>query len=362
LRLSPQIPSLVFVLADAGRETAGFASVRFLRELSAGFETWDADVPTGRRPPYRYAEETLNAALRWLGERDPTRPFLLWVHLYDAHEHGSHARTAPRHLGDMTSDSTRYQQELLTFIRTRHGFPGPEWHGNFDRYDSQIALMDAQLARLHAAVEEATPGARTLWVVTADHGEGMGNHDHWSHGKHLYGEQLRVPLIFHASDGSLGPARIGKLVRLVDLLPTLAELTGAGLPQDAAIEGRSLLPLLLDTARAGWSALPAFAQRRPPDDRRRQDGWADGLVLAGQDERYKYILNTAEGDELYDLMADPLELDNLLEARPAVAKRLREGLARKYEALVADRRAGDDAAIDESHLEELEALGYLGGS
>lgn len=356
--MAADIPNLAALLGDAGRETAAFASVRFLDGLTQGFDVRDAQVPAERRPPYRYAHETLDRALEWLSRRDQARPFLLWVHLYDAHEHGPHARTDPGFLEAMQRDSRRHTRELLAYVQQRQAYPGPEWHGNFDRYDAQIAFMDAQLARLHAALGAAGTPGRTLWVITADHGEGMGNHDHWSHGRFLYAEQLRVPLIFHASDGSLPATRLGQLVRLVDVLPTLAALTGVALPAGARVEGRSLIPLILGDGQ-GWQPEPAFAQRRPADDRRLEDGWSEGLVLAGQDARYKYILNSGGEDELYDLIADPHEQHNLLDERPEAAKRLREWLSQKYEALAGDHRAEGDGTIDESHLEELRALGYL---
>ena len=81
----------------------------------------------------------------------------------------------------------------------------------------------------------------SLWIVTADHGEGLGNHAFMGHGK-AYEEDLRVPLFFHAVDGSIAARRVTDLTEHVDLRPTLIEL--AGLPAEPARSGRSLVPSL----------------------------------------------------------------------------------------------------------------------
>jgi hypothetical protein len=134
-------------------------------------------------------------------------------------------------------------------------------------------------------------------------------------------------------------------------------------PVDAAeleLEGVSLTGLL-----AGGKANPgidfAVAQRRPSDKERWAKGWESGLVLAAQNERYKYILKSHGDDELYDLEADPLETENLIGTGLEVEKKLAGWLTRKYEWMRAHPLVGtpEDPKIEEEFVQELEALGYL---
>ncbi len=230
----------------------------------------------------------------------------------------------------------------------------------FDRYDAQIAFVDRELHRLFEGLESSTRGSRTLWVVTADHGEGLGSHQYIGHGKHLYREQIRVPLIFFGSGGGFTPRAIEQQVRHVDLFPTIAELAGVDLDADALeLEGRSLVPLL-EGAQLGTTG-PAFAQRRPADNLRIRGGWPDELVLVAAAERFKYILHSVGEDELYDLEIDPLEQENLIGTGLPQEQELSSWLARKYQWMVEHPLTGslEDVQIEPEYVEELKALGYL---
>jgi arylsulfatase A-like enzyme len=356
--LSPDIPSLAGLFGSAGYQTAGFTGVGFLASLESGFEHLDTDMPEKAR--YRPADHVVDRALQWWARRDRSRGRFLWVHLYDPHEHGPRAEIPASHLETMRADSESRGQEFFDYLEGSRGISVSDLESSFDRYDAQIAFADAQLQRLFEAtvLEENGP---SLWVVTADHGEGMGSHGYIGHGQYLYAEQLRVPLLIHASDGSLPARQVQHLVRHVDLMPTMLELAEVGFDRDAArIEGHSFVPLCKDQG----ASVPidfAFAQRRPADARRLELGWIDGSVIAGQDSRYKYILSSRGPDELYDLQTDPLELHNLIDQQPPETQRLYDWLTRKYHALQQDARSDSSKSqqIEERFLENLKALGYI---
>jgi len=355
--LRPDVPGLAALARDQGIETAAFVSVRFLEKLRTGFDAMDADVPEGE--VFRTADATVSRAVDWLRGRDRARRFVLWVHVYDPHQHVASTRMPEPHYARMREDAARRGDELLHFLRQEQGYPR-EWVGeSIDRYDAQIAFVDEELRRLFAAVSESAPGGRTLRVVTADHGEGLGNHGHEGHGRNLYNEQLRTPLIVHGDRGRLRPAVVTRLVRHVDLLPTLGELLGLGIADGLRLEGRSLVPLL-EARTADLAVEPAFAQRRPADRRRLRAGWDPGVKLAAQDGGHKYVYRSEGGDEFYDLRHDPYELRNLIGTEHPEKQRLREWLLGKYQALVEDRRTEAAAPdVDPRLLEDLEALGYI---
>lgn len=358
-RLDARIPTLAGLLSERGFDTAGFVSVRFLEGLAAGFGRLEAQFP-GKRS-YRPAGETVELALAWLEAREARRRFALWVHVYDPHEHGPAVKVPEPDLARMGADSARRGGELLAFVQRQHGYQASELHGNFDRYDAQIAFADAQLGRLFEALRARDPAGRTLVVVTADHGEGLGNHGYEGHGQLLYNEQLRVPLVLWATGGRLRPARVGRLVRHVDVLPTALALLGVPLERERLRpEGRSVAAWL-DEPNADVGIDAAFSQRRPPDERRRELGWTPGVMLAAQDERFKYIFHEDARHEFYDLEQDPFELTNRIDAELPQKERLREWLLRKFAALVEDHRTqgASPKGVDPRFLEDLRALGYL---
>jgi len=348
--------SFASLARSRGAEPAGFVSVSFLEGLGGGFAVWDSQVPEGNL--FRTADLTVDSVADWLEGRESRRPFFLWVHFYDVHEHKAETAIPPGPLERMRRHTDAGADDFLSFLREQRGYTGARVTRNFDRYDAQIAFVDSQLRRLYELVGGHAGKAETLWIVTADHGEGMGDHEYGGHGRHLYEEQLHVPLVVHSSSDLIETGSVTSLVRHVDVLPTLAELVAAAPPQgEGGIEGHSLVPWL--DGSGGTEPRLAFAQRRPPDERRLNRGWLPGRVIAVRGERYKYISRTHGPDEFYDLLLDPHEAVNLAGRESEHERRLREWLIRKHDDLREDRRVEEEQAIPEEMIESLRALGYL---
>ena len=170
-------------------------------------------------------------------------------------------------------------------------------------YYAMIGYGDAQLGKLVAALKATDKDQSTLIVVTADHGDMLGERGLW-YKMNFFERSVRVPLILHAP-GLLGARRIKENVSLVDLLPTLVEAAsdGAAFAPVVPIDGASLLPAATgatadppDTVFGEYLAEgtpePTFMIRRGP---------------------HKYVCGAGEPPQLFDLAADPLELANLAE-------------------------------------------------
>jgi arylsulfatase A-like enzyme len=303
--LRPGVETLAELFADLGYETAGFASVGFLSELSQGFDVFEAEWRTG--------DLTVDRALAWLDQRQPSGPpFFLWVHLYDAHKLKGPREKLQADIAALQPADAAARRRFVDSLTAEHGLD-PEAYPSldtlverYDTYDAGIRFADRQVARLFDRVDALRP--ETLWIVTADHGEGLGNHDYDEHGRFLYNEQLHVPLIVVGP--GIAPGTPRRLVRLVDILPTLAQWAGFA-ERAAAIpaEGYSLL----DPRPALGALAPrfAFAERRPKDRARNRQSWEEGEVRSLQTARYKLIDHSQGDDELYDLERDPFELENL---------------------------------------------------
>ena len=312
----------------AGYRTAAFVSGFPLDRrfgFDRGFDTYDDHLPKGndrRRTPYveRFADATTDAALHWLASPVPgggqqPAPWFLWVHYYDPH-----APYEPP--GDLAK---RYQRAP---------------------YDGEIAFVDQQLGRLLHALDERNETGRTVVLVTADHGESLGEHGEGTHGIFIYDATLRVPWVMAGPLITAG--RVSKTVaRSIDVLPTLADY--AGLPQRTDLEGRSLRPAI-DGHEMGEA--PTYAESLYPEV---ELGWAP--LHAWRASGFKFI--KAPKPELYDMEKDPSETTN----RAAEERARAEDLGGKLE--MALRRPTPTAAaapaVDAEAAERLRALGYASG-
>lgn len=315
------IPTLASVLKQSGYRTAAFVSGFPLDRrfgLGRGFDLYDDRLPYGddpRRAAYveRRADATTDAALRWLGalEGKDARPWLAWVHYFDPH--------AP--------------YEPPAEYRTRFA----------DRlYDGEVAFVDAQIGRLVGWLEAGRLRDRTVVLVTADHGESLGEHGEDTHGVFVYDATLKVPWIM-AGPGIPEGRTAGTVARGIDVTPTLLDL--AGKPAPRSMEGRSLR----DAARRGLPDAPAYIESRFTD---LQLGWAP--LHGWRTAAWKLI--DAPRPELYALASDPGETANRFEREPATASRLRRSL----EAARAVATPDAAHAVDREALERLRTLGYVG--
>lgn len=320
--------TLAETLAAAGYRTGGFVGAFVLDArwgIAQGFERFfdDFDLTrfedaAGMDAIQRRGDAVVDQALEWLAASDE-RPFFAWVHLYDPHA----PYDAPEPF--------------------RGRFPA----GPGGAYDAEIAFADHQLGRLLAALTARGALAQTLVVAVSDHGEMLGDHGEITHGFFVYDAAVRIPMIL-AGPG-IEPRVIDDQVRIVDLMPTILGRLGIAAP--AAVQGADLAALLA----GGRQRLLALSESWFP---RRHYGWSE--LTSIQDGRYKMI--RAPRPELYDLEADPAELDDLAGRDPARLAAMRATLERMLEALAAPAaESAQPAPVDEETRARLEALGYLGG-
>lgn len=167
----------------------------------------------------------------------------------------------------------------------------------FQRYLSEVALVDSQLARLKALLEELSTTRKVLLILSADHGEAFGEHRSQTHGTTMYEEALHVPLIFWSP--AQKPQQIDDSVSLIDLGPTVLELFGV--PTPGHFMGQSLVPYL--RGESPQLTRPILAETR----------LMRALITP---ERLKLIVDQrTQRQELYDLNSDPQELKNLADQK-----------------------------------------------
>lgn len=318
--VSPKLATLPKVLSANGYETAAFVSSFALDSrwgLAPGFGSYYDRfyVPEFRATEsallQRRGGDTEKEVERWLTGRASGKPFFAWAHFYDPHE--PYEPPSP------------YREEYKGHL-----------------YDGEIAYVDFVLGRLFAKIVELKLDDRTLIVVTADHGESLGEHGEPTHGVLLYDATLHVPLMVRLPRGRRQD--VDALVRHVDLAPTL--LDWLGLPPLPDVDGKSLVPLLEGRETGGRSAV---AETRYAEI---HYGWSPLERLA--DARYSYVKGARS--ELFDRRVDRAETRDVTAAHGPVAAEMDAALGASA---AARSGAPERAALDADAEEKLNALGYL---
>jgi arylsulfatase A-like enzyme len=353
LRLRPDAPSVARALGRRGYSTAAFVGNWTLRNAISGlgghFQSYD-EVLTRKRwfglfKGEATAEDLTDAALDWLGRRDPHpsgthKPFLLWVHYVEPH--------APYRL-----------QEPFA---ARLGIDTERETSKSDRYDTEIAFADYYAGRLLAAIEaDPALAANTLIVFAADHGESLGEHGDWGHGRTLYEQALRIPLGF-AWPGHIRPGVVSAAALNLDVAPTILGL--AGLPVPDAFHGFDWAPVLRGEGeppreRVLWfqAHKGAVLSAREASSARRK-GLLEVGVLVWPEGR-KEVFRLAEGKlSVFDLGADPGETRNLVTAISSPSTRIQGWLTGLRRGLDASDRLAAAPTLDPESAKKLRALGY----
>lgn len=375
--ITPGLYTMAEMFRDIGHDTAGFAAVVWMRYFQQGFRTFDTYAgeyiqDASDKRYYRGAPEVVDLALDWLRHKRPDDKFFLWLHLYDPHDpyypgEDARAKMALDTPGASDKMMAYWQETQRKGVEGFSGDPGYFKHVHTE-YDAEIRYMDGEIARLYQFCERAGLNRNAVWVLTADHGEGLGNHGYVGHGRHIYQEQVRCMTLMHAPDGRLPARRVEEAVQHVDLLPTLAEIHGGSLErQRMTIQGVSLLPLIHGAADALPKRVVYTQRRHTLETATHTQGWPPDPVYAAIDGGFKYIHGQARGGEFYDLARDPFELDNLAEApldtdRTAARDRLRVAAQATHDRLRAEGGGDSPGAVDAispEHEEALRNLGYL---
>jgi arylsulfatase A-like enzyme len=318
--------TLASLLRGAGFSTGGVVAGPWMLRvfgLAHGFDHWDdrgIRDAVGRR-----ARDVSDAALAWLaGAREP---FFLFLNYFDPHVPYAPPRAWARSFlpPGVAPDPLSQTQAV-------------------DLYDAEILYMDHELGRVFDALRARGLWERTLVVVTADHGELLGDRGgEWGHERWLWEPLVRVPLVVK----SAGPARAGRrereLVSLVDVLPLVLRELGLEAPGD--VQGGAPP----DAER------PLLAEERPMSPESGTGEWR-----ARWDGRFKYLESSRGERFLFDLERDPAESENLAPREPERASDAASQLERDFAALPPAPPDPGPVALDAATVEALRALGYLG--
>jgi len=297
-------------------------------------------VPARTRLGLPYlAEDATELAMKIIGELEGKRFFLL-VHYWDTHipyrfsecvEHGCsfecpHAIDARYRVRDL---SRWVRGEWVKKLVDTFG-EATLLNAICSAYMYSAALVDREIEKLVSFLEQRKLLDNTIMIVTSDHGESLGEHGIWFDHHGLYEPSVRVPLLLHIP--GMDHRRVSGFAQHVDLVPTILSVLGVKHPRPETLDGEDLTAAIEvgSTNRSLVYAEEAYTERK--------------FML--REGRYKYIYsptpeaalcrycNTVHGgiEELYDMDRDPLELNNIADQQPDIAREMRK----KLEAMTRD--------------------------
>jgi arylsulfatase A-like enzyme len=368
-------PTLTGALKQQGYES--FAVTQGLNVgLHHDFDLYDPDIyldPEGKRVylPSRSDADATRKAVQWLRNRKRKEaPFFLWLRYNAPHwpyeapapytEMFDPDYKGPHHFNDEVRPGV--ERGDIIFGRTR--LPEREVEHAVAHYDGEVACADRAVGDLLGVLQGMGLLERTVVVLTADHGESLGEHDYFfEHGAYLYEPTVRVPLIISYPPTLPAGIVVPGVARTIDIVPTVLDIAGVPLPP--GLQGESLVP----RTRRGWqgSGPLAYSESGRNFYRENPRQYVDGVAgkwRMVRGDRFKLILiPKASGDpdwEFYDLESDPGEKSNALGRFPEEEALLRRAL---LDLLAADPGRDDRAEpeLPPGLEEEMRSLGYVGG-
>jgi arylsulfatase A-like enzyme/Flp pilus assembly protein TadD len=315
--LAEAFVTLAEYLKKKGYSTAAFIGAFPLDSrfgLSQGFDVYDESFPSKSSSssvyPERNAGQVIRSALDWLENRDS--PWFSFIHIWDPHTPYS----PPEPFGSSFKD---------------------------DPYSGEVAYVDAEIKKLFDTLENKGWRDDTFIVLTADHGESLGEHGESTHGYFAYNSTIWVPLIM-AGPG-IEPARIHDYVSHIDIFPSVCDFLGIEKP--SFCQGASLVPVMNGKKRAEgaifFESLVAHYSR----------GWAP---LRGYIEGKEKFIDSPLM-EFYDLDNDFSEQNNLAGSKDLGShKKKMEELAGR---LTSSQKINNPRRIDSETREKLRSLGYI---
>jgi arylsulfatase A-like enzyme len=301
-------------LQAAGWQTAGFVAARVLHRrfgIARGFQAYDDGWVSGSSMEgvvQRGCEEVNASVKRWL-QASADGPRFLFVHYFEPHR--DYAPPSP-------------------FAERFEGDP----------YRGEVAYADHCAGALLWALAKRNLLNDALVIVTADHGEGLGDHDEVTHGLLTYESTQHVPLLIKGP-GSTEASVDDRFVSLVDITPTV--LAAAGLELGEPMDGIDLLSDVRGGPRTLWAESGQALE------------WVATPAAVAYRDPLKYIHGAHP--ELYDVRADSQETRNLFDLRAQDAEVLAAAL--RESGVVAAMSVQADGALDTQTREMLLALGYV---
>ncbi len=333
------------ILKEHGYSTAAFVNY-FVLGRRYGF-TQGFDTVVTREG---HADQPLPFALRWLREYKSEKPFFMFAHFFDPHT----MYDPIAHFKKKFAVTDRRHPVGRGFVKKKGILTPKAIQEDINAYDAEIASADWAVGHLIAELKRSGLEDDTMIFLVSDHGESLDDLAEldyfFDHSEFLYNHQINIPLIIRLpkAAGAEGATVHDVPVSTIDLMPTILELLGIEKP--SFNEGHSLLGGLLGSH---ITQRPVFGQAEAPnyDSPHRfsiiVDKWH---MIMSKEKVAKY--------ELFDVIKDPAEKNDLYKIYPEIAQKLRNDLSEWTDQLKR-KFSRSTFETDQKQLEKLRSLGYI---
>jgi arylsulfatase A-like enzyme len=394
LKLRPDVPTLAAFLQGLGYETAAFTANALVGKatgLARGFqECKDIRdlVQSEERAGWRQRVNGLYRRLyygphphqgtwydngawrlnyevkRWLHNwqgQGTKRPFFIFANYMETHLRYEPPR-AYRQQFLTPAQQKRWRQinqNAWKFMSGDIAMDAEDWQLLTALYDAELAYLDMRLGQLYDFLQLRGLLDNTIFIITADHGENLGDHNLMDHQYCVYDTLAKVPLIIRYPERFPAGGRMAELVQSVDLFPTLATMAAGALPDLFTLQGQSLLSETLPETGRDFAIIEYLAPQLHSFGREavEVDGYFGRKLRAIRTHDHKYIWASDGRHELYNLHTDPGETQNVIELEWETAAALARCLEQWLHSFA--HTSFEDDSIDETIVQHLEALGYL---
>ncbi len=358
-KVDSSLPSIASFLQKAGFITYAFTGGGYVSSLygfSKGFDWYDDPIRGQNTSSNQHEAENLFAYTSdWL-KKNKDKSFFLFLHTFQIH--GPYDSPAP--WNEMYREKNALWEKIgLRVFLDRNGedysFSPEEKDNIISLYDGEISYTDATLIKpLVNRLKELNIYDNTLLIITSDHGEEFQEHGGWLHGRTLYNELLRVPLIIKFPNSEHKGARISPISRVIDILPTILDIAEIEYEKDL-FDGKSLLDLITKKEKEDRVFISDLAHKNLPVP-------CPAIIATNRDQLKFIISKSPEGIkdiETYDLLRDPNESHNIISKANKIRKSVIAFLNNYYQSKLQIRRSNARIRMNKELEEKLKALGYL---
>ncbi len=370
------IPTLADFLREEGYATGAFTGGGYVSSKFGFAKGFDFYLDEGI-PDLTSSEHLFQKSFDWI-QKNADKKFFLFLHTYQPHE----PYVSPPPLGQcfLAKDDAWQGIHLGQYLGKKGVYRAlPE---NLRRnvvalYDGEIRYMDETLiGPLLGGLKRLNLFDRTMIIFTSDHGEEFYDHGSWGHGRTLYNELLKVPLLIKFPSAQHKRQKIDSYTRLVDILPTVLEELGISY-SPGRFDGKSLFPLLRGKEKEsreffgevfGILESPSPLRNAPRTLRKVTiNDHQHKLILSIKHDKYLYFFSPPPSAsetleiQVFDLLKDPGERINLAREKQDVVRKLLAKIDSYYAGGKKRPGRGEprSRSFDQSLAEQLKALGYL---
>ncbi len=384
--MSNQLTTLAEIFSAQGYETIGIAENGMLNKknnfnqgFSIYYEAWKEHRKKQKSFKVRALKKlgiqsnqniAFNLFKKSFKEINKEKPFFMFVNFMEPHSpYDSSQQFRSQFLSNKSLKV--YSNKLKDYLLGKINFSHDELKHLNELYDAEILYVDYWIGEMIDELKERNAWDNTIFIVTSDHGENIGDHSMVDHVFSLYESTIRIPLVIHYPRVFPANSKDYNIVQLTDIFPTLLEMTGIGTEKYLS-QGNDISDINHQPERVAFSeyyypkqVLAIFDEQERKSIRLKKYKRQIRAIISNN---MKYIWGSDGNCELYDIVQDPQENDNLLNNMIYQKKKLEmdelvENMVKKYgqsdyikhsSSLPAPNRG-----IDKQTIDELKSLGYI---